>query len=64
MIEKIAAEDAGRRVRYRPAPSATETLTGVLVRSARGKEPCAMVLFDGDDKERIAYLKSLEWADE
>lgn len=62
MINKLTAEDTGRRVRYRPAPSAMETLDGKIVRSARGKEPAAMVLFDNEQEPRCVYLSKLEWA--
>lgn len=49
-----------QRVRYRPAPSATETLGGVVVRKARGKLPCCMVLLDGREEESLAYDHQLE----
>ena len=64
MIGKIGEADVGRRVRYRPAPSANETLEGVLVRIAkRSKEPAAIVQFDGRDYTNVIYLKQLEFAD-
>lgn len=50
----------GQRVCYRPSPAANETLPGAFHSKAKGREPAAFVLFDGEHEPRICYLSKLE----
>jgi hypothetical protein len=59
----VNAIQEGTKVRYRPSPVAQGTLGGTFIRSARAKEPAAMILFEGEETPRIAYCARLELAD-
>lgn len=59
---QVTESDIGRRVKYRPAPSATETLSGTITKMARcGKEPGVYVTYDGREEPSLVYCSRLEW---
>lgn len=45
---------------FRPAPSAQDTLNGIVTGTARGKAPCCMVKLEGREEPCVCYDTQLE----